>query len=983
MEHRGTLKRSQRQSCSQSFEEELDSNLEGTVDTSNSGFILNSTPENSPRPLFSCHNSCSDSSSTPQSTSDEINICRKRRGKCSKPDGHPGAHDNKGTLKNPFYIYSPIIKQNQSRSLDKEISAKTQKLDELNESYERLIYLIERGAVPADVKTPTTFETITNRNSSVRFARKKNTKSVLRCIHGGIEGAIFGAWDFISTNISDNLLNDLIMQHKKGKFIEAKFNSLTKKYTFSDAAINQAIQVKYGLYLSRRKYQFHCRTMSSFYNPDKKTWVPRVAKIDGLQLKTRKSISDTKIQAFVSKLDIGDVFQVPGEVGVTRTVTQLVIMITDLHLRVPHLKKDIMWIGERENHFIFIFGDDGAPETKELTMSMATLTSLNFGERVTSREMQYILHGLSVGEKAAVMEDLWRQHTAEMEIMEGNKFTINNQIVTISFQPAADEAWQSWAANEVNQAFRYPSLYANVNSLNLNTIGQQIGTGEQFLWEPYNGDLREKHIKMIEDYKLELSSKDLTEGGKHKKLLEFMASNGIRALGKPRIGSYVNKLRPDPLHKENNGWQHFLFLCYLEAVQRDKFVDFKKVLEAPITGYKTSYVTGQQPTELLQKHKISDVTSAGCRSREFASPDLTDFMGHLIEKAEAKSTEEMVEGIGMPGVASALQDHYNKTETRHNKPSFRIIGPEAIQLAQYSYRIIDTLKTNNEAPEEKVKRIALQKISESLRDASVQGFSRFHVTENEIVQTEKCCTQYFNLNSLFFSQSVNLTVWSIGYAIPYGMKQFYKDHKLGLGAISMQPRESFNQGTKKALALTNRSNSVEAGKSKWSQYFQAEYMRKFYMPEHCPLPLSYNSHHTSRLPPHMILDDVCNCGRFMENDLCSFCDEFVDEVVKCGLQGTVTPEIEEILKPVMCPLCQKRYSDEQQLKNHHCTHMNLGTQESSGVASNVDTSICYTKDTKDMSVEELRNELFKLGKSTLGSKAILKKRLDRILDSMV
>ena len=221
MEHRETLKMSQRQSCSQSFEEELDSNLEGTVDTSNSGFLLNSTPENSPRPLFSCHNSCSDFSSTPQSTSDE---CRKRRGKCSKPDGHPRAYDNKGTSKNPFYIYSPIIKQNQSRSLDEELLAKTQKLDELNESYERLIYLIERGAVPADVKTPTTFETTTNRNSSVRVARKKDTKSVLRYIHGGIDRAIFGAWDFISTNISDDLLNDLITQYKKGTFIEAKFN---------------------------------------------------------------------------------------------------------------------------------------------------------------------------------------------------------------------------------------------------------------------------------------------------------------------------------------------------------------------------------------------------------------------------------------------------------------------------------------------------------------------------------------------------------------------------------------------------------------------------------------------------------------------------------------------------------------------------------------------------------------------------------------
>ena len=112
----------------------------------------------------------------------------------------------------------------------------------------------------------------------------------------------------------------------------------------------------------------------------------------------------------------------------------------------------------------------------------------------------------------------------------------------------------------------------------------------------------------------------------------------------------------------------------------------------------------------------------------------------------------------------------------------------------------------------------------------------------------------------------------------------------------------------------------------------------------------------------MILDDVCNFGRFMENDICSFFDEFVDEVVKCGLQGTLTPEIEEILKPVMCPLCQKRYSDEQQLKNHHCTHMNLCTQESSGVASNDDRSICHTKDTKDMSTEERRSELFKLGK---------------------
>ena len=44
-----------------------------------------------------------------------------------------------------------------------------------------------------------------------------------------------------------------------------------------------------------------------------------------------------------------------------------------------------------------------------------------------------------------------------------------------------------------------------------------------------------------------------------------------------------------------------------------------------MTGHRTSYVTGQKPTELLQKHKISDVTSVGYRLGEVASPGLTDF----------------------------------------------------------------------------------------------------------------------------------------------------------------------------------------------------------------------------------------------------------------------------------------------------------------------------------------------------------------------
>ena len=46
---------------------------------------------------------------------------------------------------------------------------------------------------------------------------------------------------------------------------------------------------------------------------------------------------------------------------VTRSVTALVTMIIDLHLRVPSLQEKLVWLNRIENHFVFEFSDDGAP----------------------------------------------------------------------------------------------------------------------------------------------------------------------------------------------------------------------------------------------------------------------------------------------------------------------------------------------------------------------------------------------------------------------------------------------------------------------------------------------------------------------------------------------------------------------------------------------------------------------------------------------
>ena len=62
-----------------------------------------------------------------------------------------------------------------------------------------------------------------------------------------------------------------------------------------------------------------------------------------------------------------------------------------------------------------------------------------------------------------MLEDLWRQHTDEMAVLEGNVLIIAGTDCTVEFQPSADRCWQSWANNKITQAATYPSPYANVH----------------------------------------------------------------------------------------------------------------------------------------------------------------------------------------------------------------------------------------------------------------------------------------------------------------------------------------------------------------------------------------------------------------------------------------------------------------------------------------------------------------------------------------
>ena len=128
-------------------------------------------------------------------------------------------------------------------------------------------------------------------------------------------------------------------------------------------------------------------------------------------------------------------------------------------------------------------------------------------------------------------------------------------------------SWQSWAANELNQAATYPSPYANVHKGNMNTMGGSIGVGKDDTWKPYTMEMRTFNTEKINNFIASLPQ-NLSEKNKNSRKLQFMAENGIRQFGLSRIGHLADKLRPEPMHCEINAWQHYIDLLYLEAVRR-------------------------------------------------------------------------------------------------------------------------------------------------------------------------------------------------------------------------------------------------------------------------------------------------------------------------------------------------------------------------------------------------------------------------------
>lgn len=344
---------------------------------------------------------------------------------------------------------------------------------------------------------------------------------------------------------------------------------------------------------------------------------------------------------------------------------------------------------------------------------------------------------------------------------------------------------------------------------------------------------------------------------------------------------------------------------------------------------------------------------------------------HNINSAPLNAGDKNTKrGCGLPFVAKKIKEHYNNHDQRANNISVRLIGEQAIALAKHFYRLVDALEILDESPAEKIKRQALGKAGQHLRNAGTL-FNKIDTDLIEIGQLQQNLTIYFNLLSLFFNSSVNVTVWTMAYAIPYHAVLLYNQYSIGYGIISLQAKESKHSCIKHDLKLTNRSRST-GSVGKWWQVMRANYVRAFYLPEHNPMPSMYVSHYESRMPSQVCNPLHCECGRKkpdLGEQLCRFCED-CSMVLECSSKQQLTPDVHSILKPITCGVCSKRFPDIPSRDRHHnmvhCQDLQI-----------------FNINAKQLSVAQLKEELRRRQLSTTGNKNILVSRLEGRLASEV
>lgn len=129
--------------------------------------------------------------------------------------------------------------------------------------------------------------------------------------------------------------------------------------------------------------------------------------------------------------------------------------------------------------------------------------------------------------------------------------------------------------------------------------------------------------------------------------------------------------------------------------------------------------------------------------------------------------------------------------------------------------IIDAVNSPTDTESVKLKLYSLAYAGLNLRNAT-SLMNRIDIDEQGIIDLDKYCKQYFICSSMFLT-NMTLSMWTVGYCVPYHARLLFQSLGVGLGINTMQGREAKHQKLKLYAQFSLPSN-------RWERVFLHEHM---------------------------------------------------------------------------------------------------------------------------------------------------------------
>ena len=204
-------------------------------------------------------------------------------------------------------------------------------------------------------------------------------------------------------------------------------------------------------------------------------------------------------------------------------------------------------------------------------------------------------------------------------------------------------------------------------------------------------------------------------------------------------------------------------------------------------------------------------------------------------------------------------------ENRDSDFECRFTGEETRKFCNGFMHVVDAIAGLTGGDGKDVALHALAYAGLNLRNATSLMNRVTDIDQQGIECLQKFCSQYYVCCSLF--RKVTLSMWTVGFCVPYHSSSLFKRFGFGLGINSMQGREAKHQ----RLATYSK---FSLRKDRWEKVFLHEHMTLFWIRKLNPHLMKYYKSKVVYIPSRCYLGSFCFCGlpKTSQKSDCRYCD---------------------------------------------------------------------------------------------------------------